>query len=35
MEENGSFGCCCGFGCVCGDEDGGCVGGREIDGKSG
>jgi hypothetical protein len=27
--------CCCGLDWICGDEDGGCVGGRGIDGKSG
>jgi len=28
------LGCvCCGFGWVCGEEDGGCVGGREIEGN--
>jgi hypothetical protein len=26
---------CCGFCWICGDEDGGCVGGRDIDGKNG
>jgi hypothetical protein len=29
------LGCCCDFGWVCSDEDGGCVGGRKIDEKSG
>jgi hypothetical protein len=28
-----SLDCCCDFGWVCGDEDGGCVGGRKVERK--